>query len=48
MTILPKEIYRFTAIPIKIPIQFFTDIEKTSLNSIYEKTKKPRIAKTIV
>jgi hypothetical protein len=43
MAILPKAIYRFNAIPIEIPTQFFTEFANSS-----GVTKKPRIAKTIL
>lgn len=34
MAILPKAINRFSAIPIQIAIQFFTDLEKQFSNSL--------------
>ena len=47
MTILLNAIYRFSVIPIKLPMAFFTELEQ-KISQFLRKYKRPQIAKAVL
>ena len=47
MTILPNAIYRFSMIPVKLPVGFFTELEQ-KISQFLWKHKSPQLAKEVL